>query len=173
MGFGLGKALGAGLSVFGASKTAGGLEEMGEAARQRGREQKAFNYVAAKQAVATGQVGKFEEMRQAELVASRAVAVAAAGGYTQDIEHLLADIDGEGAYRASLVMYEAEREAESLRFAGDQAEKYGEAQRDMYRGQAKATKVNALTGLIGVGLDTGLAYATGGASLAFRGNPHR
>ena len=164
MGFGPGKALGAGLSVFGAAKEAGGYKDMAKAAKERGREQKAFNYVAAKQVVASGQAAMFEETRQAEIVASRAVAVAAAGGYIDDIDHLIADINGEGAYRASLVMRDAEQEAEHLRFAGDQAAKYGADQADLYKAQADATKVNALTNLFSVGIDATLGYATGGTS---------
>lgn len=163
MGFGIGQAVGAGLSLYGASKSSKGLKQMAKDARDRGRQQNAFNKVSAQQAVASGSIAMLEETRQAELVASRAVAVAAAGGYISDIDHLLADITGEGAYRASLVMREAEQEAEALRFAGEQAEKYGEEQYDMYRGQAKATKVNAFTNLLQTGIDAGLSYYSGGA----------
>jgi hypothetical protein len=141
-------AVSAGLSYLGSRKAAKGFEDTGEAARERGRKQRAQYYVTAKNVMASGQQAMFEDKRQAELVASRAVAVAAAGGYIQDIDHLIADIYGEGAYRASLAMREAEMEAESLRFAGDQAEQYGADQYDLYKGRAKAAKIQGVTGLI-------------------------
>jgi hypothetical protein len=148
---GVGLAAGAALSYFGSRKSAKGLEETGEAARERGRKQRAQYYVTAKNVMASGQQAMFEDKRQAELVASRAVAVAAAGGYIQDIDHLIADIYGEGAYRASLAMREAEMEAESLRFAGDQAEEYGADQYDLYKGRAKAAKWQGAADLLTAG----------------------
>ena len=94
----------------------------------QGAVQKALNEVAAGQAKAIGQMGAREETRKAEIMASRAVAVAAAGGASEDINHLIADIKGEGAYRASLAMYEAETEAENLRYQGLMAEQTGRKQ---------------------------------------------
>ena len=151
MGFGVGMAVSAGLSYLGSRKAAKGFEDTGEAARERGRKQRAQYYVTAKNVMASGQQAMFEDKRQAELVASRAVAVAAAGGYIQDIDHLIADIYGEGAYRASLAMREAEMEAESLRFAGDQAEEYGADQYDLYKGRAKAAKWQGAADLLTAG----------------------
>lgn len=138
----------AAISAYGASKASKGYEDTGEAAKERGREQKVQYYSTAKSVIASGQAAMFEDKRQAELVASRAIAVAAAGGYIADIDHLLADIHGEGAYRASLTMREAEEEAESLRFAGDQAALYGADQYSLYKGKAKAAKIAGVTGLL-------------------------
>ena len=146
MGWGIAAA--AAISLYGASKSAKGLKKTGKEAKKRGREQRAFNYATAKQVMASGQAAMFDETRQAELVASRAIAVAAAGGYIDDIDHLLADIHGEGAYRASLVMRDYEMEAESLRFQGDQAAEYGADQYQLYKGRATATKIGAVTGLL-------------------------
>ena len=160
---------GAGLSLFGANKAAGGYKDMAKAARDRGRQQKVFNYSAAKQLMASGQAGMFEETRQAELVASRAVAVAAAGGYIQDIDHLIADIHGEGAYRASLLMRESEQDAEALRFAGDQAQRYGEEQYDYYKGLASATKTSAFGSILKVGVVAAASYFGGPAGGAAAG----
>ena len=153
MGVGLtaGLAAGAALSYFGSKKSAEGFEDTGKRARERGKKQRAQYYTTAKNVMATGQAAMFEDQRQAELIASRAVAVAAAGGYIQDIDHLIADIYGEGAYRASLTMREAEMEAESLRFAGDQAEEYGADQYDLYKGRAKAAKIQGVADLLTAG----------------------
>lgn len=141
---GIGTVIGAGLSLYGGSKSAKGYKKTGRRARQRGQEQQVYNEVAATQAIAVGQIAALEEERQAKLVASRAIAVAAAGGAVEDITNLLADIEGEGAYRASLAMFEGEREAERLRFEGKQAAKYGAEQEEMYKDQAKATRINSL-----------------------------
>jgi len=150
MGFGIGKAIGAGLSLAGGFTSASGVKKTGKAAREAGKEQQRYNLIAAGQAVAGGQRQAFEETRQAELVASRAVAVAAAGGYSADITNLLADIEGEGAYRANIAMFEAETEAERLRFAGDQAAKYGADQYDAAKKQAQGIKLQSIGSLFSV-----------------------
>lgn len=140
-------AIGVGLSLIGANKQARGLKKTGERAKQRAIEQDVFNESAAMQAMAAGQANAFEETRQSELMASRAVAVAAAGGSVNDIGHLIADIHGEGAYRASLVLREAEQYAESLRFEGEQGIKYAGDQNESYKAQASAVKMNAFASL--------------------------
>ena len=144
-------AVGAGLSLIGANKEARGYEKTGKRALERGREQKVFNASQAQKVMASGQAAAFEETRQMELMASRAVAVAAAGGSVSDIDHLLADIYGEGAYRASLVLREYEMEADSLLFEGEQAEKYGADQQEGYKGKASATRYNAFASLFNMG----------------------
>ena len=166
MGWGIaaGLAVSAAAQYFGSKKEAEGYDDMAKQAKKRGIEQHAFNRVAAKSAMASGQVASLDETRQAELIASRAVAVASAGGFIEDIDHLLADIDGEGAYRASIVMREAEQRAEGLIWAGEQAEKYGTDQADLYEGQADAAKISGITGLFNAGLRAGEAYGWGATS---------
>ena len=145
-------AVGVGLSLMGANKEARGHEKTGRRAKEKGREQKVFNYSTAQQVMASGQAAYLEEIRQSELMASRAVAVAAAGGSVSDVDNLIADIHGEGVYRASLALRDYEMEAESLRFSGDQAAEYGADQEESYRGKAKATRYNAFAGLFGSGV---------------------
>lgn len=119
-----------GLIAGGTILQAGAQQQEGYALASRGKVQKALNEVAATQVIATGQRKALDEKRQAELMASRAIAVAAAGGATQDIDHLLADISSEGIYRANVAMYEAETESETLKYEGMLAEEAGkEAQR--------------------------------------------
>jgi len=132
-------AVGLGLSLLGASKSASASKKTGRASLARGKEQNRYTKIAAIQTEASGQISAREEKRQAELVASRAVAVAAAGGYSDDITNLLADIEGEGNYRASIALFEAGTEAERLRFEGEQAEKFGADQNQAARSRAKST----------------------------------
>lgn len=58
-----------------------------------------------------------EERRKKDLIASRALALAAAGGGASDptTVRILADIEGEGAYRESVALYEGKEEARTLR----------------------------------------------------------
>jgi len=112
-------------------------------AKARGAEQNTYNKMAAKTVEASGQISAMEQRRQAKLMASRAVAVAAAGGYSDDITNLIADIDNEGAYRASIALYESGSEAERLRHEGRMAEKYGIEQGQVYRQQASNTTLAA------------------------------
>jgi len=137
-----------GASLMGGLAAAEGYEDMAKLAKERGEEQRGYNEFTAKQIMAGAQIEMFEEGRQAELLASRAVAVAAAGGYIDDIDHLLADIHGEGAYRASQVLRSAGMEAEGLRFEGEQAAKYGADKASYYKAEADATRIDTVTGLV-------------------------
>jgi hypothetical protein len=101
-------------------------QQAGYRSMRQGKVQKALNEVAATQEVAVGQRRSLEAKRQADLVASRALAVASAGGAAQDIDNLIADITNEGSYEASVAMYEAETQAETLKREGRKAEMYGE-----------------------------------------------
>ncbi len=147
MEFSFGKAIGAGLSIFGSDKEAKGYEESGRRAAERGREQRIFNEAAASQARAVGSHQAYEETRQAKIMASRAVAVAAAGGASMDIANLIADIEGEGVYRAALAMHAAETEAVRLEFEGEQAERYGADQAAAYEDRADAARISGLSTL--------------------------
>ena len=121
-----------GLALGGAVLDALGKRKQGKREAAAGKRQEEFDKLAAGQRVAIGQHAALEETRQAELMASRAVAVAAAGGASQDIAGLLADIEGEGVYRASLAMHEAETEAEKIRFYGAQAAQTGRDKKSAY-----------------------------------------
>jgi hypothetical protein len=152
----MGQMIGAGIDLFGGFKKASGIKATGKAAREAGRrslmrgyEQAGYYNVAAGQARAMGQIASFEDERQARLIASRAVAVAAAGGYSADIVNLLADIEGEGAYQASISLFEAETQAEQLRFAGTQAIRQGEDDYAYGKAQYKAAKKAARGAKIG------------------------
>ena len=136
--------VGIGLSVLGSLSSSSAQKKAGKAARARGRDQNRYAKIAAKQTEASGQISAREEKRQGELIASRAVAVAAAGGYSDDITGLLADIDGEANYRASIALFEAGTEAERQRFEGEQAQKYGADQNIAAQSQATSTLLSGI-----------------------------
>jgi len=123
---GIGSAL---LSASGSKKSSSAqrkqARELARLQKKKGKQQKEFNYEAAKEIVAIGRMNVQEEDRQTKIIASRATAVAAAGGSIMDVGHLIADLHGEGAYRARVIMYEARRAERKLKFAGDQAEEFG------------------------------------------------
>lgn len=76
------------------------------------------------QVKAASQRAAGEETKRAELIASRALALTAAGGGgTADptVVNLIADINNEGAYRHAMALYQGEEQAKQLRFGGDMA----------------------------------------------------
>ncbi len=107
-----------------------GMFGAGRAARQAGKAQRAANERAAKRTVAVAQRESLEEKRKARLLASRALALAAAGGggaSDPSIVKLIADIEGEGAYRAGVALYRGQEDAAKLRYEGTLAEWSGQA----------------------------------------------
>lgn len=71
----------------------------------------------AKVAIGEAQREAMEIQHQADLLASRALAVAAfgGGGTDMDLSHIIADIHGEAALQQSILMYRGEEEARQLR----------------------------------------------------------
>ena len=142
---------GAASSLTGSNRAAKALEKQAELAKERGREQQTYNQVAATEVMAIGRMNAAEDRRQARLIASRAVAVGAAGGAVEDIEHLIADIYGEGAYRAAISLMDGQSQSNRLLFEGDQAAKYGTDQASSLRGTAKAQRLSGYGSLIQTG----------------------
>ena len=82
--------------------------------------------------LASAQRDMLEERRKAEYLSSRALAVAAAsGGGAADptVARLISDIQGEGALRAAIALYEGESRARKLRIQGKTMGIEGEAAR--------------------------------------------
>ena len=131
------------LQAKGAGDTAKGARRAGQRQRQAKEFEAAGLETAAGQAVAAGQQRSFEEQRRARLVASRAVALSAAGGggaTDPTVVKLLSDLEGEGAYRAAVQVYQGEEEARVLRqraagarYEGGMAEEAGAARAGAYR----------------------------------------
>ena len=103
--------------------------------------------VNAGQVKASGQRAAAEQRRRAELVASRAVALAgASGGSVSDptIVNILSDLSGEGAYRAGVAMYQAEDKARMLNMGADAARREGSVIESGGRARANAYQLSAL-----------------------------
>ena len=142
---------GAAISYLGSQKSAKGTEDQGKKAKEKGREQQTYNEMAAAEVMNIGRMNAAEDKRQARLIASRAVAVAAAGGAVEDIEHLLGDIYGEGAYRASISLMDAQSQSSRLLFEGEQAAKYGAQLYESAKGTASAQRMGGLSSAIQTG----------------------
>lgn len=150
-----------------------GYREAGKSARAQGqyaRIRAEFDAWQAeedgKEAVAIGQRAAMEERRQSDLVASRALAVAAAsGGGASDptIVNLIARAKGEGAYRAAVAMYEGESRARQYRIAAA-AGRYGGAEAELQG--ARNALGTAYSGL-------GAMFQSGASLYARYGVPNR
>jgi hypothetical protein len=136
------------LIVAGSLLQAYGAAEAGSAAAEQGRRQYQQNLIAAGQAKAAAQRDAMEETRKGKLIASRALAVAAAsGGGASDpsVVNTIADIDGEGAYRASVALYGGEEESRRLITEGKFAQYEGQQKRSAYRMQAATSLISGIT----------------------------
>lgn len=133
------------LMAVGTVLSASEEQQAGYRSMRRGKVQKALNEVAATQEVAVGQRKALEAGRQADLMASRALAVASAGGAAQDIDNLIADISSEGVYEANVAMYEAESKAEKLKYEGVLAERYGREEQVVSKTKTYATVLSGAT----------------------------
>ncbi len=129
-------------SFLGAGEAEADIGEARLAAAEREKEAREFEAdqleTLAKQEFAASQREALEERRQANIQASRALAVAAASGAgagDPTVIDIIANLQGEGAYRAGLALYEGEErqrltqlEARERRFAGASALAEGQAE---------------------------------------------
>lgn len=117
----------------------------------------------ANAAMATGQRLSADERLKAELLASRAIAVAGASGgdvTSPSVSKLIADISGRGAYNAGVVLYDAEERARKMslgaqttRYEGELAADggYSKAGAQLFGGAASLAKSASLFGKYGRG----------------------
>ena len=130
-----------------------GQMQQAKAANQQGLNAAAMaNYKAAQQEQAAGQEvaasqrAAQEEHRRATLMASRALAVSgASGGGVSDptVMGLISDIEGEGAYRGALDLYQGADRARQLRQGAMTSEIEGLAAFNSAKAKASAMKTNA------------------------------
>lgn len=116
--------------------------------------------VNAGQAVAGGQRNAQNETLKAQLLASRAAAVAAAGGGAvtdPSVTHIIADITGRGSYNAAVALYQGEDAARSMNAGADAktlegkiAKQGGIDRAAAYNTQADAANLRAF-GALGTG----------------------
>lgn len=149
----------------GATQAASGASVAGKRERiAKEYEAKQFESRAGEEIAAAQQRG-FEEKRRARLVASRAVALAAAGGggaTDPTIVNLLADIDGEGAYRAAVRVYQGDETARGLRERAAGARYEGELAEEAGSAKARAYKTSALASLLSGAGSLYAKYGVGG-----------
>lgn len=150
----------AGIAVVGSVLGfAGSRKASKEAKKAAQREQQAAEFEAlqleqeAKESQALAQMAAREEERKARLVASRALAMAAAGGSASDpgIANLIADIEGEGAYRAALALYQGESEARKLRMGAQARRISGRATLERGKALSQAYNLQAVGSLLSAG----------------------
>lgn len=141
-------------SVAGQLRAADAARQAGDAAlAMRIRESQILEEQAGQQKAAA-QRSAMEERRRARLVASRAQALAAgsgAGVSDPTVANLLADISGEGAYRAAVELYEGEEAARQLGMEGAARVQRGLTEQQAERNRASALETGALTSLISGG----------------------
>lgn len=105
----------------------------------------------AGQAIAVSQRAALEQQRQGRLMASRALAVAAAsGGGASDptVVNLIAGADGEAAYRSAVALYEGEDRARKLRISAAASRYEGAVAEEAGNQRASAFKtMRAASGL--------------------------
>lgn len=134
----------------------------GRVARQQGEAaQAAANFEAAQldqaagQQVAAAQRTALEQRRRAALIVSRGLAVAAASGAGASdptVANLLADVEGEGAYRAGVALYEGEERARQLTLGADAKRFEGEIMRQGGRDKQRAYTIAGIgRGVAGAG----------------------
>lgn len=119
-------------------------QQMYQAFNQWAGDRQAGVVIAASQRTAA------EERRQADLIASRALAVAAAsGGGVSDptVVDILARTRGEGAFRAQVALYEGEERARAIRISGAGGSDFDASSQVMAGANAAAAGRLAKTGL--------------------------
>lgn len=135
------------LAIGGAALKAGGTIFSSRSQAKSLKSEAAQLDVQAGQTQASSQRDAIEQRRQARLVQSRALAVAAASGGGADdpgVVNIISDIAGEGEYRAMTALYNGDTEAAGLR-----------GQATARRKEAKNVKtaglINAASTLVGAG----------------------
>lgn len=119
----------------------------------------------ATQEIAAAQRQAHEEKRRAKLIASRALAIAgASGGSASDptVVNMLADLEGEGAYRASVAIYEGEERARQMRQGAATSRYEGQIGMQDAQSRSRAYKTMATGSLISGASSLYSKYAGGG-----------
>lgn len=145
-------AVGIGLSLYGTLSGSRAAKKAANAQRQA-----AYLYAdaleeRAESVYGAGQLSAEEQRRQANVMASRAQALLAFQGGSLDdpgAVDLIADIEGEGAYRAAVKMYETEMEYRDMMKRADISRKTGQAEYSAGRDRANAIALSGAASLFG------------------------
>lgn len=160
------------LSALGMFTNLAGASQAASAARVAGqRAQVAAQFEAAQleqmagQSIAVSQAEAREQLRQAKLVQSRAIAVAAAGGggvSDETIVKLIGRQAGEGAYRSAVALYKGEERARQLRLQASAKLYEGGIAIESANARADAYMTSAAGGLATSGATLFSRYGMGG-----------
>ena len=166
--------LAAAAAIGGSVLQFGGSMQAAKATKEAGQRQRvASEFAAAQQtqnagqAIAAAQRKASEQERRSRLVASRALAVSAAGGGSASdttVENIISDIAGEGAYRAGVELYQGEERARQLRMGADASMYEGAVAEAGAKAKARAIKTEAFGKLIGSAGSLYGKYGMGGPS---------
>lgn len=116
-------------------------------------------------ATAIAQRNAEEEIRQGDVAASRALAVAAASGAGASdptIAKILADTKGMAAYRASVALYEGDEQARQFRIAGISERLGGVGAVEDANAQVKAYRLKSMGTIARTGVSLYTKYGAGG-----------
>jgi len=95
-----------------------------------------------------------EEIRNKELMHSRAIAVAGASGAgTDGLTKLLGDLNAEGEYRVMSVLWNGQNEAQGLQYRAEAAEREGKAAQTAGIIDGITSAVSAYVGMGGAAKD--------------------
>ena len=167
---------GTAMSFMGNMQAAVSAKQAAQAQKQQADFQAAQMAQQAGQEQAAAQRKAADQTRQANMLASRAIAVAGAGGggvTDPTVANLIADIQGEGAYRKGVSIYQGEENARQLKmgasaktYEGDIALQRGEQQASAYRTKAFAGAAMGASSIYGKfgGGGPSPTYQTGGYS---------
>lgn len=139
-------------AVAGKFISAAGTIAAGNAANDAARFEAGQLQRNAGQVRASSQRAAIEERRNADLVASRALAVAAssgAGASDVTVENILGDIEKEGEYRALTALYEGEQQATGMETAAKVRKWEGKMAKRASRLQAVGTLLEAGSSMYG------------------------
>ena len=118
--------------------------------REAAYKEAAYMEQQATQAVAASQRDMLAERKQAELLQSRALAVAAASGAGASdttVENIIANISGEGAYREKLALYSGKQKSLELRTGAEIRRAGGDLQAQYGRNEAAAHRIGSVATL--------------------------
>ena len=109
-----------------------------EAAIKAGKQEQAFRRKQATAVRAEASQTAWNERENKERILSRATALAAASGAgvsDPTMVKILGDLEGEGAYREAVAVYQGEAQAKLLEQMGDSAKQEGRDKADYYGAQ--------------------------------------
>ena len=152
-------------NIAGASQAASAARVAGERARVAAQFEAAQLEQMAGQGIAVSQLEAQEQYRQARLVQSRAMAVAAAGGggvSDDTIMRLISRQAGEGAYRGAVALYKGEEQARVLRMKAAARLYGGDLEAESADARAGAYETSAAGHLLSSGASLFSRYGMGG-----------